>query len=144
MFISNVMDRGATPALVKTLAYNEARLRMIAENVANSETPGYKTKRLDAGAFQRAIRKALDQRGSDPSIPFRINAGGEVSTDQHGYLQVTPSLKPVENVLFHDGTNMSIERQMANLAETGAMHELVTALLRGRVEGLRKAIRGQV
>ncbi len=144
MFISNVMDRGATPALVKTLAYNEARLRMIAENVANSETPGYKTKRLDAGAFQRAIREALDERGSDPNRPFRINAGGEVETDQYGYLRVTPSLKPVENVLFHDGTNMSIERQMADLAETGLMHEVVTALLRGRVEGLRKAIRGQV
>ncbi len=144
MFISNVMDRGATPALVKTLAYNEARLKMIAENVANSETPGYKTKRLDAGAFQRAIRKALDERGSDPNRPFRVDTGGEVETDQYGYLQVTPSLKPVENILFHDGTNMSIERQMADLAETGVTHEVVTALLRGRVEGLRKAIRGQL
>ncbi len=142
MFISNITDRGATPALVKTMAFNEARLKMIAENIANAETPGYRTKQLDARAFQAALRDALEARGSDPNKPFVVQAGDEVTTDQQGFLKVTPTDKPVENILFHDGTNMSIERQMAALAETGMTHELMTSLLRDRFEGLRKAIRG--
>ncbi len=144
MFISNVTDRGATPALVKTLAFNEARLNMIAENIANSNTPGYRTKRLDAGAFQRSLGEALDARGGDPNKPFVIGRSREVRTDASGFLRVTPSEHPVENILFHDGTNMSLERQMADLAETGMAHQLAMALLDGRFEGIRKAIRGTI
>ena len=143
MFISNITDRGATPALVKTLAFNQARFRMIAENIANSETPGYRTRHLDPQGFQAALRKALDTRGGDPKKPFVVTSGREVETDTNGFLKVTPSEKPVENVLFHDGTNMSIERQMAALAETDMMHEMTATLLRGRFAGLRKAISGR-
>jgi flagellar basal-body rod protein FlgB len=144
MFISNVTDRGATPALIKTLAFNEARLNMIAENIANLNTPGYRTRRLDAGAFQRSLREALDARGDDPNKPFVIGGSREVRTDANGFLGVTPSEHPVENILFHDGTNMSLERQMADLAETGMAHRLATAMLDGRFDGIRKAIRGAI
>ena len=144
MFLSTLTDRGATPALVATLSYSRARLRMIAENVANAQTPGYKTRHLDAALFQRSLRKALDDRGGDASKPFVVEGGREVTTDQQGFLRVTPSVHPGENVLFHDGTNQSLERQMADLAETGLAHELATILLRGRFDGLRKAIRGRL
>ncbi len=137
-------DRGATPALAKALVYNQARLKMIAENVANIHTPGYRAKHLDAGAFQGALRKALNARMEDQSKPFAVNVGREVRTDRHGDLHVTPTEKPVENILFHDKTNLSIERQMADLAETGMMHEMATALLRRNFERLREAIRGTV
>lgn len=144
MFLTSITDRGSTPALVKTLAFNEARLSMIAENVANIHTPGYRVKRLDAKAFQSALRRAIDARGDGPHKPFTVKAGDEVQTDERGRLRIKPSENPVQNVLFHDGTNLSIERQMADLAETGMMHELATTLLRGNFEGLRKAIRGVV
>ena len=144
VFISSITDRGATPALVKTLAFNQAKLRMIAENVANSETPGYRAKQLDTKAFQAALRTALEARRGDPKKPFVVRSGNEVTTDARGFLKVTPSTRPVENILFHDGTNMSIERQMAALAETGMTHELVTMLLDGRFGALRKAISGGI
>lgn len=142
MFFSTLTDRGAVPALVATLSYNQARLEMIAENVANIHTPGYRAKQLDKRAFQRALHEALTARGSDPRNPFVVTVEGEVKTDRQGHVQVTPSRKPVEHVLFHDRTNLSLERQMADLAETGMTHELATTLLRGRYQAMRKAIRG--
>jgi len=142
-FFSTMTDRGAVPALVKTLSFNQARLRMIAENVANAETPGYRTKQLDVKAFQAALREAFEARNR-PDQPFVVRSGQEVTTDPQGFLQVTPSERPVEQALFHDGTNMSLERQMADLAETGMTQEIVATLLRGRIDGLRKAIRGTV
>ena len=144
MFLATLTEGGATPALEKTLSFNQARLRMIAANVANIHTPGFRAKQLDVKAFQGALRKALDARGSDLSRPFIVNAGSEVKTDRHGGLHVTPSRETVENGLFHDGTNFSIERQMADLAETGMANQLVSRLLRGRYAGLRAAIRGTV
>lgn len=142
MFISSMADRGATPALVKTLVFNQARLQVISENVANSSTPGYQAKQLDTAAFQSELRRALDAR-DHPSKPF-VMRGRQVRTDDQGFLQVTPTREPVENVLFHDRTNLSIERQMADLAETGMTQEFAATLLRGYVDGFRKAIRGTV
>jgi len=144
LFLSDVSDRGAMPALIKTLAFNEARLRMIAENVANANTPGYRAKQLNVDAFQQALGEALTARRTDPSRPFVVESGGEVATLADGSLRITPSEKPVDNVLFHDGTNVSVEREMADLAQTGMTHELATALLRDRVHRLQTAIRGTV
>jgi len=142
MFVSSLTDSGATPALVSTLSFNHQRLKMLAENIANYGTPHYHTKQLDTRAFQKALRQALDERGADTGKPFAVRSGREVATDEHGGLHVTPSAAPVRNILFHDDTNMSIERQMADLAETGMTQELVTTLLIGRIDSFAKAIRG--
>jgi flagellar basal-body rod protein FlgB len=143
MFISGITDRGATPGLVATLAYTQARHKMIAENVANWQNPNYKTKRLDPGQFQQALARAFEQRGGDVNRPFALTATEQFHADRQGGLEVTPTERPTENVLFHDGTNMSIERQMSDLAENAMMHQLASQLLKGRYDGLRKAIRGR-
>lgn len=144
MYLSSITEGGLTSALISSMSYNESRLKMISENVANIGTVGYRAKQLDTTSFQQSLRTAIDAKKTDPQEPFNVEVNGEVSTDQFGQLHVTPSRTPVENILFHDGTNMSIERQMADLAETGLMHETVATLLRGNFDGLRKAIRGRV
>ncbi|MFQ5494025.1 MAG: flagellar basal body rod protein FlgB [Phycisphaerae bacterium] len=144
MNLSSLTNRGSTPALVKTLAFSQAHLKVIAENVANIQTPGYRAKQLDVRAFQRALRAALDAKGGDAGKSLVVKSGREVATDADGFLRVTPSEVPVENILFHDGTNLSLERQMAKLAETGMTHELATTLLAGNFDRIRTAIRGTV
>lgn len=141
--ISNLLNRGSLPALVDTMSFHETRVRVIAENVANLNTPGYAAKQLDAKNFQAAIRKAIEQRDGNPTKPWRLDGGNEVRTDSNGKLRIAPGVRPVENILFHDGTNASIENQMSDLAQTGMMHDLAAQLLRAKFEGLRKAIRGQ-
>lgn len=143
MFLSELTDRGSTSALVNTITFTQARLKTIAENVANWQTPGYRAKQLDAQAFQSSLREAIAQRGVRGSGPLLLNSK-EVRSDHNGSLKVMPRETPVENVLSHDGTNLSIEREMAELAETGMTHELASSLLRRRFEGLTKAIRGTV
>lgn len=144
MYLSNLMEGGATPALAKVLAFNDRRIGVIAENVANATTPNYKAKRLDALGFQQALRRAFDQRGGDKSVPLNVENGREVRTADNGMLEITASEQPVENILFHDGTNQSLEREMADLAETVMVHEMAGTLLRGNLDGLRKVIRGTV
>ncbi len=138
----NLTNGGTISALSTTLSFNEARLQMLANNVANIETPGFRTKTLDQVGFQRALREALGKHDADRTRPLDVNSGSEVQTKSDGRLMVTPSDQPVESLLFHDGTNQSIERQMSELAKTGMTHDLATTLLRGQFETLRKAIRG--
>lgn len=140
----NLTNSGVISALTTTLSFNETRLQMLANNVANVETPGFRTKTLDQAEFQSALRKALEKHDADPTRPLSVNSGKEVRTAPDGRLLVTPSDQPVENLLFHDGTNQSIERQMSELAKTGMTHDLATGLLRGKFQSLQKAIRGTV
>jgi flagellar basal-body rod protein FlgB len=141
-FLSTITERGATPALVATMSFSEAKLAALAENVANAQTPGYRAKHLDARAFQTALRDAMEERGGDYRKPLTVDNRREVRTDSLGRLTFRPTEHPVENVLFHDGTNSSLERQMAEVAETGMTYGMSASFLRGEFDGLRKAIRG--
>lgn len=144
MFLRQVSEQGVGPALEKMLAFQESRLRMIAENIANAQTPGYRTKQLDVAAFQSSLREALEQRNVQPGSRFALRESNEMRDDSQGFLRVTPTEQPVQYVLFHDGTNVSIEKQMADLAQTGLWSELATKLLQSKFDRLRTSIRGTV
>lgn len=144
MFLSSLANRGAAPALINTLAFTEARHKMIAENVANWQTPNYKTKQVDTQGFQRALRSALNEKGSNPFKQFVVKNTREFGTDKNGLLRFTPGEEPVGNVLFHDGTNGSIERMMTDLADNAMVHQAANTILKGYFDGVRKAIRGRM
>ncbi len=143
MFVSDIMSGGATPMLEKTLAFTESRNRVLATNIANITTPGYRTKQLDVSAFQAALRDASARRAEHGGA-FELPDTDQFRTDSAGLLRVTPGETPSENVLFQDGTNARIERQMAMLAENTMMHQACAELLKGRFDGLSKAIRGRL
>ena len=124
------------------MAFAHARHRVIAENVANYGNPNYKTKRLDPGAFQKSLSAALKSH-TNKSDPFEIPRSDQVRTTD-GRVEFVPTTDQPGNVLFQDGTNMSIERQMSDMAANAMMTEMTATLLDGYYDGLRKAIRGQV
>ncbi|MBX3394096.1 MAG: flagellar basal body rod protein FlgB [Phycisphaerae bacterium] len=143
MFMDDVSNAGAIPMLEKVLAFTEARNRMLAENIANVTTPGYRAKQLDVHGFQSALREAFDKRAAAGGR-VDVRSGEQISTDSGGRLRVNPTQEPAENLLFHDGTNARIEREMANLAENAMMHQAATELTRVYFDGLKKAISGRV
>lgn len=143
MFVSDITSGGAFPMLEKTLAFTEARNAMLAENIANFTTPGYRAKQLDVGKFQAALREASDRR-SPADKSFRLKTTREFGLDRAGMLEARPSEIPVENLLFQDGTNARLERQMAMLAENAMMNQFAVEALKGYYDGMVKAIRGRL
>ncbi len=143
MLLSDLTGGTSIGMLDKTLAFTEARNRMLAENLANATTPGYRSKQLDVASFQAALRAAAD-RHDKAGGRFSLKSTNQFRQDSAGRLEVTPGVEPVESLLFHDGTNARIERQMAALAENTMMHQASAEILRGYFDGLRKAIRGRI
>ena len=144
MFISSLTERGSMPALIHLLSYTEQRHRMIAENIANVDTPGYRAKRLDPKAFEEALGEAMDRRGSDPRNPLTLPVHRQFEVDEFGSLRVHPTTAPARNVMFHDGTTISIDREMADLASNAMVHNAATTMLSGKFNGLMTAIRGRL
>jgi len=89
-----------------------ARQKLVASNIANADTPGYKTRDID---FQSEFRNAIDS--SRPRI-------AQVS-----------GLKTK-----NDGNNVSIDRESRLLAENDVRFSVATSLLRSRLKTLRAAI----
>jgi flagellar basal-body rod protein FlgB len=143
VFVSDITSGGAFPMLEKTLAFTVANNRMLATNIANATTPGYRNMQLDVSAFQSALREAAEHRNSRGG-DFRLPTTGQVRTNAAGRLAVTPSREPAENTLFQDGTNARIERQMALLAENAMMNQVTVEMLKGYYGGIAKAIRGRL
>ena len=88
------------------------RQKLVASNIANADTPGYKTKDLD---FQFEYMSLV--QGETPNV---IEA---------------PGLK-VKN----DGNNVSLDRESRLLAENALRFNLASNLLRSQIRQVRSAI----
>jgi flagellar basal-body rod protein FlgB len=90
------------------------RQKLVASNIANADTPGYKTRDLD---FQAAFRSALD--GGSPQA------------------QDVPAL-PTKN----DGNNVDLDREARLLAENAMRFNVAATIMRSSLNQVKEAIQG--
>ena len=88
-----------------------ARQKIVASNIANADTPGYRTQDID---FQGEMLNALG------GTPRAIEAGGLA----------------VKN----DGNNVSLDREARMLAENTMRFTIASNLMRGQIHAVRQAI----
>ncbi len=120
----SMIDTDTTETLSRFLDVNVARYRLIANNLANVETPGYRTRDLD---FQAELRRA--------TLP-EADAGGGLL-----YASFAPVARPVRGLLERpDGNNVSLERESLLLAETQMRYNLGIQLLKDEFHGISTAI----
>ncbi|MFW2830475.1 flagellar basal body rod protein FlgB [Sphingomonas sp. ID0503] len=105
----------------KALELRSQRLGLLASNIANAATPGYKAKDIDFTA-------ALDQatRSGD------VNAASERNTMFRVPLQ--PSL---------DGNTVELNTEQTEFAENAVAYQTTLSFLNGRINTLTRALRGE-
>jgi flagellar basal-body rod protein FlgB len=119
-----LIDTDMTEALSRFLDVDVARYRLITNNLANIETPGYRTRDLD---FPAELRRA--------ALP---EAGAEGGT---AYASFAPVALPVRGLLERpDGNNVSLERESLLLAETQMRYNLGVQLLKDQFHAVSMAI----
>jgi flagellar basal-body rod protein FlgB len=128
MFIQRLLNQGNAPLLEQVVKFTAARHRLIAENVVNASTPGYRQKDLSVEKFQGMLRDRVAVR----SVPAPGAVGfGDIETDvEH----------PNRSILFHDGGNRSMEQLVTDQAKNALMHNLAIELLRKQYGSLKNAL----
>jgi flagellar basal-body rod protein FlgB len=118
-----------TSLLTNYLDVQSRRAEIVAGNLANSETPGYKAKELNfADYLRRAAQDALNpQRTAERALSSTLDAPRVVEQQS------------AETGL--DGNTVDVGREMATLAETGMQYLAGTQMLQARLRTLRAAIR---
>jgi len=121
-----MIDTPMTEALSRFLDVNVARHKLIASNLANIDTPGYRTRDLD---FRAELARADIE-------DFAGNEGASLS-----YAAYAPVARPVRGLLERpDGNNVSVERESLLLAETQMKFNLGVQLLKDEFHGISQAI----
>lgn len=111
------------------------RQKVLAENVANADTPGYiarDLKPVDFAALANAASVRLQQTATDPRhIDARAGSGPKAAVMKDRKAETTLS-----------GNTVSIEQEMMKVADTAMDYQLITSLYRKQI-GLIKAVIGR-
>jgi flagellar basal-body rod protein FlgB len=144
MWIERLTSSRITHGLELAARFAEERHKILAENVANIDTPHYHTRRLEPEVFQTALAEAFQQAAAGNEQRLELRGDAQVSTTPDGELKVQPVDQPAENVLFHDGRDASLETLLTDVQQNALDYELATTLLGKRFDGLLQAIRGRI
>jgi flagellar basal-body rod protein FlgB len=143
MWIDRLTASRTAHALELAARYAEERHKVLAENVANIDTPDYQTKILDGEAFQKTLKESLERAKNGRENRLELRGEAQVSTSPDGELLVKPRIRPAENILFHDGRNAMLEKLMTDVQKNALDYQLASRLLNKRYQGLLTAIRGR-
>jgi flagellar basal-body rod protein FlgB len=105
-----------TQVLARAAIFGERRHDVLVGNVANIDTPTYKTRDLDTEGFQRALEAAVQSRRSPaPAMDYSTHPYLNDSASRNSLHD--PILATPRNITFQDGNNRSIEQEMAALSK---------------------------
>ena len=127
-----LVNQTSEPVLERMLQFTAARQKLLAENVVNISTPGYRQKDLSLEKFQGMLRDRLQQRDNG-------TVGGTSFDDLRAELEY-----PKRGILFHDGANRSMEQLMSDQAKNALMHNLAIELLRKQYSAMEMALKERV
>ena len=107
--------------LAKLLDVATKRQRVHAGNIANAQTPGFRAK---AVAFDQEFRAALEKGHAERAR------------------SVEPEIyEPRTTAVDNDGNDVSMDREVAVLAQNATLYQTYISLMRGKQQLLRTAIR---
>ena len=132
MFIDRLLNQGSSPLLEQVVEFSSMRHRLIAENIANVDTPNYRQKDLSVERFRSSLRERIEARRQSPP--------GSVGFDDLR----SEVMHPSANILFHDRNNRSMEQLATDLAKNAMMHNLAVELLRKQYMGFEAALRERI
>lgn len=124
------MDKGFV-RLERLIYATNIRQRVLASNIANSDTPDYRAKDVD---FRSLLEETSE--GLKTTSPLHIQSasggtgtGGDIKTDN------APT--------WGDGNNVELDMEIAKMTENGLLYEAGIKLLSAKMRMFRNAVKGR-
>jgi flagellar basal-body rod protein FlgB len=136
--IENILFTRNMGLLEKGLDAASLRNTVIANNLANVDTPGYK--RSDV-VFEDELKKAMSGQGritgfvtNEKHIP--IGGAAKAAVEPQVVLQNDTTMR-------NDGNNVDIDREMAAMAKNSIMYQVLAQEINGEFQKMKTAIAGR-
>lgn len=151
-----LFDASTIPLLEKAAVFGERRHDVLTGNIANIDTPNYKSRDLPVEAFQQALRAAVARRQS-PIAPQDAGALGGVSAVSNASVFEPANLDQLfpadlfeasdsapRSLTFQDANNRSIEGEFMEMTKNSMMQSFAVELMNAQMAMLHAVIREQV
>lgn len=129
------------PVLQQVVNFSQARHGVLAGNIANINTPGYRTRDLSVEVFEKRLQSAIadSKRVGNGGRP--ISAGDLPTSPEDPMRKVSESMN---NLLYHDDTNIDLEQQVAEINKNQYLHGLALQIMTNQMQLLQTAISERV
>jgi flagellar basal-body rod protein FlgB len=127
----NIFRTTTIPALEQTIVFAQRRHELLAGNIANVDTPNYRACDLDVADFQNALAESIHQTAIPSARAQQPWTRDEVFASPR---------TAMEQVVLHDGSDVSVEHQVTELAKNQHLHSLAVSTMRSQFALLRAAI----
>jgi flagellar basal-body rod protein FlgB len=123
----------------RKMAWLSQRTQILAENVANADSPGFKARDLKEVEFGKLVARELSGEQT-AGTPTRTNAMhlASLAGDDAAAFDAEPEREPFETTI--SGNTVNIEQQMAKLGETQMAYQMVVDLYRKQIAMFRTAL----
>lgn len=119
--------------LTQALNLRTQRHQILASNIANADTPGYKARDLD---FSKAMQGALSGKGETLGLArtaqAHLDGGGSTAFASLLYRKETQSAV--------DGNTVDMDVERAQISENALQYQVLTRLISDRLQSMRTAI----
>jgi flagellar basal-body rod protein FlgB len=130
--LSSMFSSTTIPLLEQVVNFAQARHEVLAGNIANIDTPGYRTRDLSPEVFQTKLKQAIESQNQNfTSVSTGTRGGG------NPFAQVRDTMK---GILYHDDSNLSIEKQAAEISKNQLQHNIAMTVLTSQYRLLGAAI----
>lgn len=141
--IEGITNSGDLPVLERVMQFAARRQSLIASNIANVSTPGYRPVDVSVEGFQKQLGAAIDaRRGQGGDGPLVVGDSRTVELTARG---MTLHPEPTgDHLLFQDGNDRDLERIMQDLVGNFLTYRTASELIRNRFDMLETAIRERI
>jgi flagellar basal-body rod protein FlgB len=145
--LSSIFQSSSLPVLEQVVKFTEARHGVLAGNVANLDTPGYKTRDLSPELFQERLKDAIETKRHPETNKYEghpLDANDpqkQQARELAAFRKVEDSMK---SILRHDAGDVSMEKQVNEIVKNQQQHNLAIGIMSAQFRLLRAAITERV
>lgn len=118
------------------LKLRSARQEVLAANIANADTPGYKARDFDFGT---AFQAAVDNRSGAAMVSSNSR---HLQSSSNQDLFGTPMMYRGESQSSIDGNTVNMDKEMAEFADNALRYQAALTFMQKRIETMKAAIQG--
>ena len=132
--INGLFDNSTIPYLNETVNFAQVRHNVLAGNVANLDTPGYRTRDLEVDTFQQRLAEAIQARHErHESLTSPLLSPGESNSLQDVH-------ESMNSILRHDNVNVGMEQQVLAISKNNMLHNLAVTIMTNQFHLLQTMI----
>jgi len=132
--LSSMFQSTTIPMLQEVVGFAQARHNVLAGNIANLDTPGYKVRDLSQEEFQERLQSVIDQRRNPP---IHRSPGEMMEEPASTFAEAS---KNPRTILYHDKSNVGIEYQVTEMVKNQMQHNLALSIMRSQFQLLQAAV----